>query len=114
MPSVLSPIELSHLVRTQPAVRLLDVRTPAEFRTAAIAGAYNVPLDQLGEHAPTILGGRAGPIVLVCQSGQRARRAYETLTAAEPSRLAPPPTSSDSGRLRIMMRTLVLRRKPRR
>jgi hypothetical protein len=32
-------------------VRVLDVRTPAEFESAHIPGAYNVPLDTLAEHA---------------------------------------------------------------
>ena len=31
-------------------VRVLDVRTPAEFETLHIPGAYNVPLDTLREH----------------------------------------------------------------
>ena len=31
------------------APRVLDVRTPAEFETAHIPGAYNVPLDTLRE-----------------------------------------------------------------
>ena len=31
-------------------VRVLDVRTPAEFETMHIPGAYNVPLDTLKEH----------------------------------------------------------------
>ena len=31
-------------------VRVLDVRTPAEFETSHIPGAHNVPLDTLHEH----------------------------------------------------------------
>ena len=43
-------LELSTLLKTDRTVRLLDVRTPGEFDTAHISGAYNVPLDQLHEH----------------------------------------------------------------
>lgn len=63
----------------QPEIRLLDVRTPAEYETVHIRGAYNVPLDTLGEHGPDIRAQVEVPVVLICQSGQRARRAEEAL-----------------------------------
>ena len=69
--------ELAPLLEHDWTVRLLDVRTPGEFENAHIAGAYNVPLDQLHEHAGEVRAAR-GTIVLVCQSGSRAQRA-ETL-----------------------------------
>ena len=81
-PYVLGPADLAHLLRERPDTRLLDVRTPGEFEAEHIAGAYNVPLDTLAEHAPEIRAGVAGPVVLVCRSGQRARRAEEALKAA--------------------------------
>ncbi|HEU0078791.1 MAG TPA: rhodanese-like domain-containing protein, partial [Longimicrobiaceae bacterium] len=43
---------------------------------------YNVPLDTLGEHAAEIRAHVDEPVVLVCQSGARARRAEEALGAA--------------------------------
>lgn len=79
---VLRPAEVAELTRRQTSTRLLDVRTPGEFETAHIRGAYNVPLDKLGEHALEIGAKVADPIVLVCQSGQRARKAEEALKAA--------------------------------
>lgn len=79
---VLHPDELSAVLRERPRVRVLDVRTPGEYETAHIAGAYNVPLDTLGEHATEIRASVAEPVVLVCQSGQRARKAEEALSAA--------------------------------
>ena len=81
-PSVLSPADLDALLRERPETRLLDVRTPGEFEAEHIAGAYNVPLDTLGEHGPEIRAGVAEPVVLVCRSGQRARKAEESLKAA--------------------------------
>ncbi|HEX6536468.1 MAG TPA: rhodanese-like domain-containing protein [Gemmatimonadaceae bacterium] len=79
---VLAPADLVRLRAEQPQTRLLDVRTPGEFEAEHIAGAYNVPLDTLAEHAPEIRAGVAEPLVLICRSGQRARKAEEALTAA--------------------------------
>ena len=79
VPPVLSPSGLRQLRRDHPAARVLDVRTPGEFEAQHIAGAYNVPLDTLAEHGPEIRAGVVEPVVLVCRSGQRARRAEEAL-----------------------------------
>ena len=78
LPPVLSPAQVTEALTTNTGARLLDVRTPAEYQTAHIAGAYNVPLDTLAEHAREIRNVRE-PIILVCQSGQRARTADEAL-----------------------------------
>ena len=64
-------MRLSTLLIENASVRLLDVRTPSEFENAHISGAYNVPLDLLGEHAKDVRAA-TGPVVLICQSGQRA------------------------------------------
>ena len=82
MPLVIAPPELAQLLTDHPEIRLIDVRTPAEYETAHIRGAYNVPLDTLGEHGAEIRANVAEPVVLVCQSGQRARRAEEALRTA--------------------------------
>ncbi|MBY0497916.1 MAG: rhodanese-like domain-containing protein [Cyanobacteria bacterium] len=63
-------------------IRILDVRTPSEFENTHIAGAYNVPLDQLAEHAGDLRDSAGGTIVLVCQSGQRAQKAEALLREA--------------------------------
>lgn len=62
--------------------RVLDVRTPAEFRTAHIPGAYNVPLDILREHRAELLGHLDEQAVLVCRGGDRARQAERALAEA--------------------------------
>ncbi|HEX5832022.1 MAG TPA: rhodanese-like domain-containing protein [Gemmatimonadaceae bacterium] len=79
---VLQPGDLATVMRAGARLRLLDVRTPGEFDGAHIAGAYNVPLDALGMHASAIRAGVDVPVVLVCESGQRARRAEAALRAA--------------------------------
>lgn len=60
------------------AVCLVDVRTGAEYGTAHIADSVHLPLDQLTEAAAAVadLDRR---IVLVCQSGARARTAADVL-----------------------------------
>lgn len=82
MTPVVAPTELAHLLRAHPEIRLLDVRTPGEYETAHIRGAYNVPLDRLGEHGAEIRATVTDPVVLVCQSGQRARKAEAALATA--------------------------------
>ncbi len=78
---VLTPAQAAETLATIPGVRLLDVRTPGEYETAHISGAYNVPLDTLSEHAREVREVR-DPVILVCQSGQRARQAEGALRHA--------------------------------
>jgi len=82
IPPVLRPEELDRLLQERDDVRLLDVRTPGEFEGVHIPGAYNVPLDTLGEHGAEIRSQVDQPVILICQSGQRARRAEATLEGA--------------------------------
>ncbi|HUF31015.1 MAG TPA: rhodanese-like domain-containing protein [Gemmatimonadaceae bacterium] len=82
MPPAVAPAELAQILSSHPDVRLLDVRTPGEYETAHIRGAYNVPLDTLGEHGEEIRATVAEPVVLICQSGQRAQKAEAALNAA--------------------------------
>lgn len=64
------------------AVRVLDVRTPAEFESTHIPGSYNVPLDTLREHRDEIRRHLDGDVVLVCRSGNRAEQAEQALLGA--------------------------------
>jgi rhodanese-related sulfurtransferase len=59
--------------------RVLDVRTPAEFETAHIPGAYNVPLDIIREYRADLSEHLDQQVVLICRSGQRATNAAESL-----------------------------------
>ncbi|MBM7458194.1 rhodanese-like domain-containing protein [Rhodococcus coprophilus] len=81
-PETLDPIALQELVDAGKNVRVIDVRTPGEFETVHIPGAYNVPLDLLREHRDEFLAHLDEDIVLVCRSGQRASQAEETLRIA--------------------------------
>lgn len=76
--------ELHERLESSTALRIVDVRTPAEFETSHIPGSYNVPLDVLDEHSREIarlLGGDR-EAVLVCRSGQRSSRAQKLLRNA--------------------------------
>ena len=74
--------KLSERLGSATPPRVLDVRTPGEFETAHIAGAYNVPLDLLREHRDEIVKHLDDEVVLVCRSGQRAAQAEESLRDA--------------------------------
>ncbi|MCG5432647.1 rhodanese-like domain-containing protein [Mycobacterium sp. MYCO198283] len=74
--------ELQELLASANPPRLIDVRTPAEFETLHIDGAYNVPLDLLRKHRDDIAGHLDQQVVLICRSGQRANEAEQTLRKA--------------------------------
>lgn len=63
-------------------VRVLDVRTPAEFETVHIPGSWNVPLDLLREHRAELTRHLDDEVVLVCRSGVRAGQAEQALAGA--------------------------------
>ncbi|QNS02286.1 rhodanese-like domain-containing protein [Streptomyces xanthii] len=77
-----TPAALQHLIKTGDSPRLLDVRTPGEFRTSHIPGAYNVPLDTLREHRAELRRHLDENVVLVCRSGARATQAERALAEA--------------------------------
>ncbi len=80
-PTILNATDAQCCIADTPTLRVLDVRTPGEFETHRIPGAHNVPLDTVGTLAPDLI--RLGaPLLLVCQSGQRARQACQLLSAA--------------------------------
>ncbi|MFF0740231.1 rhodanese-like domain-containing protein [Streptomyces sp. NPDC004111] len=80
--SAFTPAALQHLLKTGDGPRLLDVRTPGEFRTGHIPGAYNVPLDTLREHRVELGRHLDQDVVLICRSGARATQAEEALAEA--------------------------------
>ncbi|GAA4731267.1 rhodanese-like domain-containing protein [Modestobacter marinus] len=79
---LVTPTELTARSTDATAPTLIDVRTPAEYETAHIAGSINIPLPLVQAHAEQLAGDLDGPVVLVCQAGGRARTAHAALTAA--------------------------------
>ena len=82
IPGMIDSADLQSLSESPAPPRIIDVRTPGEFDSVHIPGAYNVPLDLLREHRDEILAHIDEDVVLVCRSGQRAAQAEGTLRAA--------------------------------
>lgn len=78
-PTEVDPATVNDWMSDADAVTVLDVRSPAEFETAHITGSYNPPLDLVGEHATQLAARLDRRVVLVCQSGVRARQAQQRL-----------------------------------
>lgn len=56
---------------------IVDVRTPAEYRSEHIASAENIPLDQIDKHLEQLKGYKT--IYVHCRSGARSTQACEKL-----------------------------------
>jgi phage shock protein E len=77
-----APLAAGQLVERQQAGHaplLLDVRHSDEYRDGHIAGALNIPVEQLGSRAGALGVPRDREIVVYCVSGRRAARAQDTL-----------------------------------
>jgi rhodanese-related sulfurtransferase len=61
---------------------VIDVRTPAEFKSAHVVGAVLHPLDQLNAATYCLHNGANTPVYILCQSGKRAGIAARQLIAA--------------------------------
>jgi rhodanese-related sulfurtransferase len=82
-----SPMALSHRLKSDSHVTLLDVRSPAEYRSGHIPGAHLAPLDVLESSSLADLANGAGlradnPLYLTCQAGIRAEQAAQMLREA--------------------------------
>jgi len=58
-------------------VRIVDVRSPAEFASGHIPGAQNVPLDSFQGVASQ--WNKSAPVLVYCQSGSRSAQAVKIL-----------------------------------
>lgn len=87
LPPVVDIETVALLLDRDAPVKLIDVRTPAEFASAHIPGSYNVPLDLLPEHRAELRDTLRAPAILVCRSGQRARQAERVLREADLTQL---------------------------
>ena len=78
--SLVGPRDVWVMLRTLPDAQkpvILDVREPREFHRSHIAEAQSVPLSTLLQHGLVLAADK--PIILVCQSGRRSRRAAAVL-----------------------------------
>jgi len=76
------PLAAGQLLESQQAGQaplVLDVRRADEYRDGHIAGALNIPVDELASRAGVLGVPHDREIVVYCVSGRRATRAQETL-----------------------------------
>jgi len=73
------PAELKQLLDVNPALPLIDVRTPLEFGEVHVPQAINVPLDRLNPGEVIQSRGLSDnqPAYLLCRSGARATKAAQ-------------------------------------
>jgi sulfur dioxygenase len=76
-----SALQLSQILANE-AIYLLDVRTPGEFAALRVAGAVNLPMEQLDPAALRTSLGTDASIYCMCQTGTRSQIAAERLRAA--------------------------------
>lgn len=70
----LSPSGAVQLVNREKAV-IVDVCEDGEYAAGHVAGARHAPLAQLEQKLPGLVKNKATPVILVCASGMRSRRA---------------------------------------
>jgi rhodanese-related sulfurtransferase len=81
MTATISPRQLAEIRSSGREVKLIDVRTPAEFREVHVELARNVPLDRLNtDQLRAEFKGE--PLYVICRSGNRAAQACQKLAAA--------------------------------
>jgi rhodanese-related sulfurtransferase len=78
----LSPKHLGSRIQNSSSIKIIDVRTPAEFDEIHIQNAENIPLDQLNASTSNLNSGEDGFLYFICQSGGRSRRACEAMMTA--------------------------------
>lgn len=80
-PSI-SPVDLKQRLQQRPATRIIDVRTPVEFREVHLPNAENVPLDRIDQAASRGRHTPSDPLYVICHSGARANQACQSLSNA--------------------------------
>jgi rhodanese-related sulfurtransferase len=76
--ALISPAEFATLRKQSPGLKLIDVRSPGEFKSVHALGATSVPLDQLD---PRALSGDDA-LYVICKTGGRAGKACAQIVAA--------------------------------
>ncbi len=79
----ITPERLDEIIRRGEVVDLIDVRTPAEYRSAHAPAARSVPLQTLDPNAIiSARGSEGGPLYIMCRSGNRSEKACAAFAAA--------------------------------
>lgn len=73
----INPSELKEKIAQGERLQLVDVRSHGEYAAGHIPGTINIPLEQVDARLDDVH--TSDPIVIVCQSGNRAGMCYENL-----------------------------------
>jgi rhodanese-related sulfurtransferase len=76
----LSPGDVRDALAKDKGLQLVDVRTEGEFGGGHLAGAKNIPLDQIAGRLGDL--SKEKPLVVYCRSGQRSAMALNKLRSA--------------------------------
>jgi len=85
VPTISQQTLLERQQKKDPALLVVDVRTPSEYAQGHVPGAINVPHDQIAAHLAELPKDK--DVVLYCRSGRRSALAAEALRASGYSRL---------------------------
>lgn len=77
--SSITALELKTRLQQAPPPKIIDVRSPEEFRTGAIPGAINIPTTQVLQRRDEFISPE--PVYVICQSGSRSKLVALTLRA---------------------------------
>ncbi len=80
MPENISPRELQNRLQNNDPIRIIDVRTPAEFGNIHVRNAENIPLDHLDTASLASNPGKDGFLYFICQSGGRSKKACDVMS----------------------------------
>ncbi len=80
MPENISPRELQNRLQNNDPIRIIDVRTPAEFGNIHVRNAENIPLDNLDTASLASNPGKDGFLYFICQSGGRSKKACDVMS----------------------------------
>lgn len=75
--------KLDEMMRSTTKPMMLDVRTLGEFSAGHVPGAVHIPMDEVEARLDDIPAGE--PIVLVCQSGNRASMVCDLIQHERPN-----------------------------
>ena len=79
VPTIGAPELVAREAAQDPALVVLDVRTPEEYAAGHVPGAINVPHDEIAGRLGELAGLRDKDVVVYCKSGRRAALALEVL-----------------------------------
>lgn len=71
--------ELKTALANHTSVRIIDVRSPEEFKVQSIPGAINIPTNQVPQNIDKFKADQ--PTYVICQSGTRSKLVVLALTA---------------------------------